>query len=389
METVAVACWGAFFGTVSLLLAAALIAFSRSARRVAMSGSLSAVMSGLYVLVFLGWVPVNDPVVLQRLQAHTAAVCAAVLGLLLFWTLGELRDPRRAALANAVMALLAATVIGGGWLLPPAAALALSTGMEIVVVATAWSASLGSALRGARFGTLSVAGVSCMAVAITGLTWFAFAPEQVGWEGHFVTALAAIAFVSCMAGALWMRYSYLISLREAMVHGPSFDPVTRMRSHAETGAMVGDAFQHASRERPLGVIVVSIANLSALERLHGRSAYNHGLFICANRLRRVAPAGVELGRVGEDAFLLLLRNPGGGQAMGELAHLLAKRLSRPVSLGTSRDMADLENTNTWWVAEIGIGILMALPDMRPPVAVASGSSEIWRLCSSYQATRLA
>ncbi|MGZ5272553.1 MAG: GGDEF domain-containing protein, partial [Ramlibacter sp.] len=66
MDTVAVAFWGAFFGTVSLLLAAALIAFTRSARRVAMTGSVSALMSGLYVLVFLGWVPVDDPVVLMR-----------------------------------------------------------------------------------------------------------------------------------------------------------------------------------------------------------------------------------------------------------------------------------------------------------------------------------
>jgi GGDEF domain-containing protein len=387
MDTVAVAFWGAFFGTVSLLLAAALIAFSRSARPVAVGGALAALMTGLYVLVFLGWVPVEDDEVLMRLQAHIAAVCAAVLGLLLFWTMGELRQPGRAARANAAMALLTLTVLSTGWLLPPAGALALSTGMEVLMVVISWSASLGSALRGARFGALSVAGITCMAGAIAGLTWFALDPGQVSATAHVASAIAGIVFVGTMAGALWSRYSYLIALREALVHGPSFDPVTRLRSQQETGAMVGDAFSHAGRDRPIGVVVLSIANLSALEQLHGRAAYNHGLFICANRLRRIAPNGVELGRLGDDAFLLLVRNPGGGRQMGELAHLLVERLARPVALGTSRDMGALESSGTDWVAEVGVGVLIALPDMRPPVAIA-GARAMSRTAWSY-ASRVA
>ncbi|MGZ5179332.1 MAG: diguanylate cyclase domain-containing protein [Ramlibacter sp.] len=382
MDTVAVAFWGAFFGTVSLLLAAALIAFTRSARRVAMTGSVSALMSGLYVLVFLGWVPVDDPDVLMRLRAHIAALCAAVLGLLLFLTLGELRDPPRAARANAAMAALAVTVLGAGWALSPTGALVLSTAMEMLVVAMALAASLGSAKRGARIGALALAGIGCMAISIFGLTRFAFDPEALAWHGHAFTAVAGIGFVSAMAGALWTRYSYLITLREAMVHGPNFDPVTRLRSHAETGAMVGDAFARAARERPVGVIVVSIGNLSGLEQLHGRSAYNHGLFICANRLRRIVPPGVELGRLGEDAFLLLLRSPQGARPMGELARLVAHRLAQPVALGTSGDMAVLEASRTEWVADVGVGVLVALPDMRPQVAVA-GARAMSRTAWSY------
>lgn len=47
-----------------------------------------------------------------------------------------------------------------------------------------------------------------------------------------------------MASVLWTRYSYLIELNQVMAHGPSYDPVTRMRSHSETGNMVGAAFKH-------------------------------------------------------------------------------------------------------------------------------------------------
>lgn len=387
METVAVAFWGAFFGTVSLLLVVALIAFSRSARRVAATGSLSAVMSGLYVLVFLGWVPLDRPDVLMRLQAHLAAVCSAVLGLFLLWTVGELREPRRAAHANLAMAALLVTVLGAGWVLSPVGALVLGTGMEALILAICLGASIGSAVRGARFGWLAVGSLLCLAITVAGLARHAFEPEQVDWPLHVVAALGAIGYVTTIAGALWMRYSFLIALREAMVHGPSFDPVTRLRSRVETDAMVGDAFLQAAGERPLGVVVVSIANLMVLEQLHGRSAYNHALFICASRLRSTVPPGVELGRLGEDAFLLLLRNPGGGRQMGELAHLLAHRLARPVAVGTSRDMAALEDRRTEWVADIGIGVLVALPDMRPPVAVA-GARAMSRTAWTY-ASRVA
>ena len=386
MHTVAVAFWGAFFGTVSLLLVVALIAFSRSARRVAATGSFSALLSGLYVLVFLGWVPVGDPDVLLRLQAHMAAVCAAVLGLFLLWTVGELRDRRRAAHANIAMAALLATVLVAGWALSAEGALVLSTAMASFIVAICLAASLGSALRGAQFGWAAVGGLLCMSVTIAGLTRHAFEPEQVDWSLHVATAIAAIGYVTTIAGALWLRYSFLIALRDAMKHGPAFDPVTRLRSRVETDAMVGDAFLQAG-ERSLGVLVVSIANLMALEQLHGRSAYNHALFICASRLRRLVPPGAELGRLGEDAFLILLRNAGGGRHMASLAHLLAVRLARPVSLGTSRDMAALEDRRTEWVADIGVGVLVTMPDMRPPVAVA-GARAMSRTAWSY-ASRVA
>jgi GGDEF domain-containing protein len=388
LDVVAVGFWGAFFGAVSLALAAALLAFTRSARRVAFTGSMAALLSTAYVLLYLGWVPVDDPGVLLRLQAHAAALCAGILGLLLFRLLGLMRDRTRARRTIAAFVALMAAAIGAGWLLPPEGALALGALAEVLIIPLAFTRSLRAALRGGRPGWLAVAGVGCMSIAVTGLTWFAFRPETVPWPLHAASAVAAMGYLTCMAAAMWVRYAYLIDVREVMIHGPSFDPVTRMRSHVETDAMVADAFGRSAKDgSPVGVLVVSIGNLSALENLHGRSAYNHGLFLCATRLRRIAPPGVELGRVSDDGFLLVVRRPEGPEPLMDLAHLIVKRLTRGVVLGTSQDIAALETSRTEWVADVGVGLLIAKSTMRPSTAVA-GAQAMSRTAWTF-ATRVA
>jgi GGDEF domain-containing protein len=388
LDPVAIGCWGGFFGAVSLALAAALLAFTRSARRVALTGSLAAALSAAYVLIYLGWVPVDDPATLMRLQAHAAAVCAGILGLLLFRLLGLLRPAGRARRTVSTIVALMLVAVGAGWLLSPEGALALGTLAEVLMITPAFTGAVRTALRGGRPGWLAVAGVGCMSIAVAGLTWFAFRPEAMPWPLHAATAAAAMGYLSCMTAAMWVRYAYLIDVREVMVHGPSFDPVTRMRSHVETDAMVTEAFARSAREGlPVGVLVVSIGNLQALEQLHGRAAYNHGLFICASRLRRVAPPGVELGRLREDAFLLVMRRPPGPDPLVDLGHQVVRRLMRGVALGTSQDIAALETSRTEWVADVGVGVLIAKPSMKPGTAVA-GARAMSRTAWSY-ATRAA
>jgi GGDEF domain-containing protein len=370
MEPLAAGFWGAYFGTAGLLLGGAVLAFNRSARRVAVTGSLAAVLSALYVMVYLGLLPGVEDESQLRMQAQLAALSAAVLGLLLFNLLGLLRERRVAVRATLAMAVAAFTVSAAGWLLSPLQALALGAALEALVIPFAFVASLRTALRGARAGWLAVVGICCMALAVTGLTWHALEPDRTPWTVHAASALAAMAYLVCMAAAMWTRYAYLIDVRQAMVHGPSFDPVTRLRSHTETGAMVSDAFKHVEDRRPVGVIAVSISNLQALEQLHGRAAYNHALFICATRLRRLASPAVELGRLRDDSFLMLVRRPANATALVELAQEVVRRLSRPVTLGTSGDMAALETSRMDWVADIGVGLLMAPPDMKPSMALA-------------------
>jgi GGDEF domain-containing protein len=370
MEPLAAGFWGAFFGTAALMLALSLAAFLRSHRRVALMAGLSAAVSASFVVAYLGWLPLEGAAE-ARMLAHIAMVAASTLALMLMAMLGLLRHGRTARRAFVTLGGLAALVIAIGWALDATQALALSSIVAFAVGATMLVIVLRSAVRGDHLAWVTVLGVSCMLVSLTGLSWIALHPA-VHWTVHATSAVTAMAYLVVMASALWTRYSYLLELAEVMKHGPAYDPVTRMRSHGETGQMVGDVFfKREGGARPVGVIAVCIANLYALENLHGRAAFNHALFIYAGRLRRCVPQTVEMGRLGDDGFLFLVRNVHEMDRLGQVARTIRTRLSRPVALSTTRDAAGLERATTDWVAEVGIGVLGTSTQVRPSQAVAT------------------
>jgi GGDEF domain-containing protein len=96
---------------------------------------------------------------------------------------------------------------------------------------------------------------------------------------------------------------------------------------------------------------------------------NHALFVCASRLRRCVPAGVEMGRLGDDGFLLLMRGSADPLRLVRIGRLVSDRLSRPVVLSTSPAGADLEAGQAQWVAQVGVGLLAATAQVRPSAAV--------------------
>jgi GGDEF domain-containing protein len=265
----------------------------------------------------------------------------------------------------------AVVVIVAGWWLEPLSALALSSVAAFTVGAGMLAVAVRSALRGDRLAWASVSGVVFMLVAVAGLSWIAL-HRDTPWPVHAASAVAGMAYLTVMAAALWARYSYLIELSEVLAHGPSYDPVTRMRSHSETtGQLVGDVFfRQEGSARPVGVVAICIANFYALENLHGRAAVNHALFICAGRLRRTAPVNAEMGRLGEDGFLVLLRTPADIERMAALARQLKERLSRPVVLSTRAEGVP-QGGDTAWVAEVGVGVLATSTRVRPSQAVST------------------
>jgi GGDEF domain-containing protein len=370
MDSVAAGFWGAFFGTAVLMFAASLVAFARSLRRVALMAALSSVVSALFVVAYLGWLPIGAADAQSRLLAHVAMLSAVVLALMLLAMLGWLRRREIALPAYGVLVGTGVLVIAIGWLLEPVQALALSSAMAFVIGAGMLVVALRSAVHGDHLAWAAVSGVSFMLVAVGGLTWIAM-DRGVGWPVHAVSASAGVAYMAVMAGALWSRYSYLLELSEVLAHGPAYDPVTRMRSHSETSQMLGDIFVRRPGERhPVGILVISIANLYSLENLHGRAAFNHALFLCASRLRRTLPGDVATGRLADDGFLLVINDAHDPARLVQLARQLRERLSRPVVLSTGRDPGSLDASRTEWRADVGIGLLTVYPQVRPSQALA-------------------
>ena len=374
MEKFVIGLWGCYFGLSVLMLAISAFAFFHSLRRLSFNTALATIVSALFTAAFLGGIPLGNADTEARFLALIACLVSVLLAYLLLFTLGLLRQPKTRRRAVRASAALAASVIVTGWLLPPVQAQALGTATAGLLGLVALLLGLRNAVRGDRLAWWVVSGVFFMLIAISGLGWIALDRANAPWQVHALSAVAASAYLATMASVLWMRYAYLIELHQAMAQGPSYDPVTRMRSHGETGNMVGAAFKHyRDNPVPLGVIVVSVANLFVLEKLYGLSAVNHALFVCAGRLRREVPEHVEMGRLADDSFLLLMRNCSSSGPLLELARTVQACLSRPVKLNTSTEAGSLMPRQTRWAAEIGVGVLRVYrADARAASAVAMG-----------------
>lgn len=370
MNIVAVAFWGAFFGSVVLMLAGSLVAYALSLQRVALRAGLTAALSGLFAVAFIGWLPIDNPGVEQRVQAHIAALCSVLLGLMLLALFGLMREPDHRRRVLAMVFGMAALVVGVGWVMQPMQSLAVACVGALLVAFVALVVCVRAALRGDLLAWLALSGVIFLMLSLASLSWIAL-DRVTAWPLHVFGALCGMAYLGSFSAALWARYSYLIELREVMSHGPSYDPVTRMRSHAETGQLVGSVFQDIDGQpQPVGVIAISIGNLYALEQLHGRGAANHALYVCASRLRRAVPAEVEMGRLADDGFLLLTRKAVDSGRLVALARQVASRLAQPVSLNTS-DPTEPEGKRASWVADVGVGVLAAAtPMVRASTAVS-------------------
>ena len=372
-----------------IILGGAVAAYRRGLHRIALNAALVAVVSALYVVAFLGGFPIGDADDLARFLAQLTLVVSSLLTYQLLTVLSLLKALPARERAATVLTGLCAVTLGLGWALAPLQAYALSSVVSCMLALIALVLSVRSALKGERLAWVAVGSVASVFVALAGFGLIGWMRELASPIIHAATALAATLYLVSLAYVIWTRYHYLIELYEVLAHGPAYDPVTRMRSHLETGQMVGDMFKgFRDKPAPIGLVVLTIANLYALEQLHGVAAVNNAFFVCAGRLRRWVPRQVDMGRLGKDGFLLILQNCNDSRRLFSIARAVESRLRRSVSLNTSRDVSQLGSKDTVWVAEIGVGVLMvANPQVRGSDAIALGK-RLSRTAISY-ASRIA
>ena len=374
MDKLAIGLWGCFFGVVVAILTGSAFAYARLLHRIALNAAVSALVSALYVAAFLGMLPIEDSQKLTVSLALVTLAASVILTYLLFAVLGLTQSSliRQRTLAALGITLLG--VLATGWQLDSKDFLRLGTAMASLLGLLALAAAIKKGWSGDRLAWAAAFAICWMLVALVGLSAIALSRNQASWQLQAVSALGATLYMVTMAAVLWSRYAYLIELHKLMAYGPSYDPVTRMRSHAETGQMVGAAFRSfRDQPKPMGIVVLTIANLYALEQLHGVPAVNHALFVCAARLRRTVPSHVEMGKLGSDGFVLVMPHCKYSGSLIDMAKAVQSRLRRSVALTTSREAARIETDSTVWVADIGVGVLMVShPESRGSDAIAMG-----------------
>jgi len=370
MQPLVAGVWGAFFGTAVLMFAGAVAAFVRGLRRVALMAGSASILFMSFAATYLGLIPFPDVASRLRAQGTVFIFSAVLLGHLVFAMIGYMREPQLARRRRTALYGYGIVVSGTSFLLPAPQGFDLTTVASFLVGATALVLCIYRAFRGDRLAGIAMLGVVSICTSAASLTWIA-SGGNVSVEVNAVGAVAGMVYLCVIAVVLWMRFSYLFELQQVIQHGSAYDPITRMRTHSETGNMVGLAFfDHTQDGAQVGVLAVSIGNLLLLERLHGRAAVNHGLFVSAGRLRRSLPGETEAGRIGEDGFLVLVRNVDKPMKLAELGREIVERLSRPVALSTSADPGELESGQANWVAQVGVGIVVAGSDVRPSEAIA-------------------
>ncbi len=374
MHVLAAGFWGAFFGTVALMLAGGLVAYAQSHRSVALAAGMTGVLSAVFVASYLGLLPLGNQALEARAMAVAAIVSASLLRLMLLLDLRLLREPAARRRILAAAGAIAAGGIVATWIVGPSQALVVGTTITLALSADVLVRALRSALQGDRHAWQAVFALVCMLAAIAGLSWIAMSGSRVAWPVHAASAVAAMCYLCGIGAMVWSRYSYLLELREVLAQGPRYDTITRMPSNAAIVQMVAQAFQRPQQQgspRLAVLVAVSIGNLYALENLHGRAALNHALFVCASRLRRCVPGDIATGRLFEDGFLLVSRNARDLDGLVRLGRSVAQRLSQPVTLRTAGGDDGTVEGHAEWAAQVGVGLLATTGQTKPAAALAT------------------
>lgn len=357
MDKLAIGLWGCFFGIVVLILAGAAYAYTRSLRRIAANSAVAALASAAYASAHLFGLPIQDAQLQSTVLALVTLMVAGLLSYFLFAVLGILKSSATRRRAIGLHLLLVSAALAASPLLQAQQLFFISTTTAFLLALVGLFMSLKRAITGDRLAWAVAFAILCMQGGLLGLSVIAQDRKGTDWLVWAAAGLAATLYIGMIAVVMLARYMYLLELQKIRAYGPSYDPVTRMRSQLETAEMVDSIFKSfRAKPKPVGVVALTIANLYTLEQLYGSHAVNQALFACASRLRRAVPHHLEMGRLAADGFLVVMPNCRKTTGLIELTQTIKAALSKRLSINTS---GLVEASGTEWVADIGLGVLVA------------------------------
>ena len=377
--------WGGFFGVASVLAIAAVLTFVFTRIRASIEFAFSAVLSVAYVVVQLGWLRGGEQVTSDdRLQALVALASAALLGLLLSRLLRVERRERALQYAAYSIVGLGCVALAVSLVLTPQDALWLAAGSVGLCGLLGVGVCLQALWYGDRLALIIGVAALFMTVAGVGLACLAAVHGTAPASFHAISAASASSYLTMLAWASWMRYRYKLELRMAMRNSQTYDPLTRMSNAKGTAMALHAALQNSLRNgQPIGVISVMIANLPALQGLHGPEFVNHALFVLASRVKTACGSRDRLGRLGDEGFLIVIGHLGSLERFHKRGARLAEELRRPVGLHTwGQGMGKVRGIE--WQAEVGLGMQVVAPGEVDTAKVLSMSRSLATSALSFE-----
>jgi diguanylate cyclase (GGDEF)-like protein len=178
--------------------------------------------------------------------------------------------------------------------------------------------------REALHHVLLVGALLAVALAVHQSTWSA---GLASWIGTFTTVVAVGAFTGGIAAMVRHR-------EEALERAAHVDPTTGLPNRRAFGRLTTDVL--ARREAHGGTAVLFLADLDRFKTLNDAQGHVVGDEVLADlaaELRRVAPPGSLVARLGSDEFAVLVDDPSGYLDVQALLDGLAVAWQRPIATG--------------------------------------------------------
>ena len=147
------------------------------------------------------------------------------------------------------------------------------------------------------------------------------------WIDTYSTVVAVGAFTSGIAAIVRRR-------EEALARAAAVDPTTGLPNRQAFGQLATEVL--ARREAEGGTAVLFLADLDRFKTLNDAQGHTVGDEVLADlaaELRRVAPAGSIVARLGSDEFAILVDDPSGYLDIQLLLEALTGAWRRPISTG--------------------------------------------------------